>query len=69
MSLFYNIILTRYFLFYEPLGWKTDIAKFDTFDSLPKAAQVYITRIEELVGSKVRWIGTGPDRKDMIEKI
>ena len=39
-----------------------------TFEELPKQAQRYITRIEELVGCPVSWIGTGPGRHQMITK-
>merc|ERR1719201_705210 len=49
-------------------GWSTDIAKCQSFDQLPKEAQRYVLRIEQLLGVKVRWIGTGGDRIDMIER-
>lgn len=55
---------------YETLpGWKTDISKCTSFSSLPPTAQAYVTRLEELVGTKVRWIGVGADRRAMIEKL
>jgi len=53
---------------YETMpGWGVDIAHTRTFADLPPAAQNYVHRIEALVGVKVRWIGVGPDRRDMIE--
>jgi len=53
---------------YETMpGWGVDIAKARDFEDLPEAAQNYVRRIETLVGVKIRWIGVGPDRRDMIE--
>lgn len=54
---------------YETLpGWKCDISDAKTFDELPENAQRYITRIEELAGVPVSWIGTGPNRDAMVTK-
>lgn len=33
---------------------------------LPKQARAYVEFIEEFVGVRVGWIGTGPKREDMI---
>lgn len=49
-------------------GWKSDISKCRTFEELPPNAQVYIKRIEQLVGVPVSWIGVGPGRDDMATK-
>ena len=49
-------------------GWKTSIAHCRTFEELPKEAQVYINRIEELVKCPVSWIGVGVGREDMAVK-
>jgi len=49
-------------------GWNTDISHCTKFEELPKEAKAYILRIEELIGSKIRWIGVGADRKAMIDK-
>jgi adenylosuccinate synthase len=55
---------------YEVLpGWCCDISQIRKFEDLPKQAQEYVSKIESLVGVRVRWIGVGPDRKDMIEKL
>merc|ERR1740121_2878714 len=52
---------------YESLeGWKEDISKCRTFSQLPKAAQRYVKRMEELIGVPVSSVGVGPDRNDMI---
>jgi adenylosuccinate synthase len=54
---------------YETLpGWCCDISRTRKFEDLPQAAQYYITKVEKLVGVKVKWVGVGPDRKDMIER-
>lgn len=52
---------------YETLpGWKTDISAARTFDQLPKNAQAYVLRIQELVGVPVQWIGVGVARDAMV---
>lgn len=50
-------------------GWNTDISKCTKYEDLPKQARDYVERIEVLVGTKVRWIGVGVERKAMIEKL
>ncbi|EPE08552.1 adenylosuccinate synthetase [Ophiostoma piceae UAMH 11346] len=47
-------------------GWQTSTSGVREWDELPAAAQKYILFIEEFVGAKVKWIGTGQDREDMI---
>jgi adenylosuccinate synthase len=52
---------------YEELaGWDEDITGCRTFDSLPKAAQDYVNRIEELMGVPVIMVSVGPEREQMI---
>ncbi|KAH7470793.1 Adenylosuccinate synthetase [Phytophthora ramorum] len=54
---------------YEELdGWKEDISKCKTFEELPEAAQKYVLRVEELLGTHIKWIGVGPDRFDVITR-
>ena len=43
-----------------------DISKCKTYDELPDNAKKYIERIEELTSTKVKFIGTGAGRNDMI---
>lgn len=43
-------------------GWKADTSKCRTWSDLPPAAQKYVSRIEELVGVPVTWIGVGAGR-------
>ncbi|MFW7523410.1 adenylosuccinate synthase [Vibrio ostreicida] len=52
---------------YESMtGWVEDITDCRTFDSLPKAAQDYVTRIEELMGVPIAMVSVGPKREQMI---
>jgi adenylosuccinate synthase len=52
---------------YEELpGWKSDITHCRTFDELPKAAQDYITYIEDLADVPVAMIAVGPSREQTI---
>jgi adenylosuccinate synthase len=49
-------------------GWQTSTAKAKTFYDLPSKARAYIHFIEDFVGVPIKWIGTGPDREDMIKR-
>lgn len=52
---------------YETLpGWTEDISGVRAFEDLPAAAQNYVQRIEDYLGSPVEWIGVGPGRDAMI---
>ncbi|GLT88242.1 hypothetical protein SLE2022_062770 [Rubroshorea leprosula] len=54
---------------YEVLpGWKSDISSIRNYSDLPKAAQKYVQRVEELVGVPVHYIGVGPGRDALIFK-
>eukprot|EP00485_Elphidium_margaritaceum_P002274 CAMPEP_0202685432 /NCGR_PEP_ID=MMETSP1385-20130828/1185_1 /ASSEMBLY_ACC=CAM_ASM_000861 /TAXON_ID=933848 /ORGANISM="Elphidium margaritaceum" /LENGTH=477 /DNA_ID=CAMNT_0049339773 /DNA_START=28 /DNA_END=1461 /DNA_ORIENTATION=+ len=55
---------------YETLpGWNTSIAQCKTYQELPTNAKKYIETIERLTEIPVSWIGVGPDRHDMINKL
>ncbi len=43
-----------------------DLSGIKNRSDLPKNAQVYLNRIEEVVKVPIKFIGTGPDRNDMI---
>jgi len=43
-----------------------DLSKIKNRSDLPKNARVYLNRIEEVVNVPIKFIGTGPDRNDMI---
>jgi adenylosuccinate synthase len=52
---------------YEELpGWQTDITGCRSFEELPRAAQDYISYIEELAGVRASLIAVGPDRAQTI---
>ncbi|KAG5083419.1 hypothetical protein JHK82_053587 [Glycine max] len=54
---------------YEVLpGWKYDISSIRNYSDLPKAARLYVERIEELVGVPIHYIGIGPGRDALIYK-
>jgi len=59
--------LERVEVIYETLpGWKSSTTGAKTFDSLPENARKYVTFIQDFVQVKVKYIGTGPAREDMI---
>ncbi len=43
-------------------GWHCDITAARKLEDLPQAAQNYVTRLEELVGCKIKYISVGPER-------
>ena len=49
-------------------GWMCDISKVREWEQLPKAAQDYITFIEQAVGCPVTYISVGPERNSIIIK-
>jgi adenylosuccinate synthase len=52
---------------YEYLdGWTEDISAARSFEELPKNAQAYVRRIEELSGAPVSVIGVGPGREQNV---
>jgi adenylosuccinate synthase len=52
---------------YETLpGWQESTVGVETFGDLPKNAQKYLLRVEELVGVPIDMVSTGPDRLQTI---
>jgi len=49
-------------------GWKEDISNCRSFDDLPENCKNYVLRIENILGVPIRWIGTGPNRLDVIDR-
>lgn len=49
-------------------GWQTSIAECRTFSDLPPQAQAYVSRVEQLVGCPIDWVGVGVGREDMAIK-
>jgi adenylosuccinate synthase len=50
----------------EHAGWKESTVGVKSFEALPKNAQLYLKRLESLVGAPVDLISTGPDREETI---
>lgn len=55
-------------IYEEMPGWTEDITGARTFEELPKAAQDYVLRIEELGRCRVSAIGVGPGREATISR-
>ncbi|MDV2474388.1 adenylosuccinate synthase [Rhodococcus zopfii] len=53
-------------IYEEMPGWWEDISQCRTFEELPKNAQNYVLRLEELSGARVSCIGVGPGRDETI---
>jgi adenylosuccinate synthase len=54
---------------YEELpGWNDDITGAREFSDLPKEAQAYVDRLEELAGVPIRWVSVGPKRSQTLER-
>jgi adenylosuccinate synthase len=52
---------------YEYLdGWSEDISGCRTFSDLPSSTQVYVKRLEELIGTRISGIGVGPSREQVV---
>jgi adenylosuccinate synthase len=52
---------------YEDLpGWQASTAGITEWEKLPSEAQVYLKRVEALVGIPVAMVSTGPDRNETI---
>lgn len=47
-------------------GWEEDITQVKSFEALPKNAQAYLKKIEELTGIDVAIFSVGPDRNQTI---
>ena len=53
---------------YEELeGWHEEIDESQTFEDLPKQAQAYVRRMEELVGVPVSVVSVGPSREQSLQ--
>jgi len=47
-------------------GWKTDLRGVREYDKLPKEARNYVEYVEKALGTKIKYLSTGPRREDMI---
>lgn len=48
------------------LGWKSSTVGLRSWEQLPENAKKYVKFIEDFVGVRVKYIGTGPGRESMI---
>jgi adenylosuccinate synthase len=54
---------------YEELsGWHADITQTHRFADLPKEAQAYVDRLEELTQVPIRWVSVGPARDQTLDR-
>lgn len=53
-------------IFENHAGWSESTYGVKTWEGLPKAAQVYLKRIEALVGTSIDLVSTGPDRDETV---
>jgi adenylosuccinate synthase len=53
-------------VYIEVAGWRQSTRGLQEFGKLPKAAQAYVRKVEELVGVAVKYISTGPGREETI---
>ncbi|HWU20361.1 MAG TPA: adenylosuccinate synthetase, partial [Nocardioides sp.] len=52
---------------YEVLpGWTEDITGARSFEDLPKNAQAYVERVEELSNARISVVGVGPEREQAV---
>lgn len=47
-------------------GWQAETTGCQEWKDLPERAREYVIFIEQRIGIKVKWIGTGPRREDMV---
>ena len=53
-------------VFEEHKGWQAETANVRKFNDLPKQAQSYVERIEELLGCPIEMVSVGPEREQII---
>ncbi|KAG7442490.1 Adenylosuccinate synthetase [Guyanagaster necrorhizus] len=50
-------------------GWKTPITSATSYESLPENCKKYVEFIESFLNVPIEWIGVGPGRESMIQKV
>ena len=53
-------------IFEDHAGWSESTYGVKTWEGLPKNAQVYLKRMEQLVGVSIDLVSTGPDREETV---
>ncbi len=54
-------------IFEDLPGWKESIEHCRSWADLPGAAQAYVKRLEEAVGVRIRYVGVGPGRDEIVD--
>jgi adenylosuccinate synthase len=49
-------------------GWSEDVTHCRRWEELPATARSYVTRIEDLIGARIRYVSVGPAREQLIER-
>jgi adenylosuccinate synthase len=52
----------------ELQGWSEDISEVTDYRDLPKNAQAFVDRLEELSGVPIRWVSVGPARRQTLHR-
>jgi len=47
-------------------GWKSSTQGIRNYDELPQEAKVYLSELEDFIGTKISSISTSPERDDTI---
>lgn len=55
-------------IYEEMPGWRTDISHARVWDDLPKKAQNYVQRLEELIGAPITDISVGPEATETVTR-
>ncbi|CUM67130.1 uncharacterized protein PRCAT00004820001 [Priceomyces carsonii] len=50
-------------------GWEQDITKIKNYNDLPENAKKYLKFIEDFLHVPIQWVGVGPARDSMLEKL
>ena len=58
--------LNGYTPVYEKFEGNFDVSKATSYRELPEPAKIFLTRISDLVGVPIKFIGTGPSRENLI---
>ncbi|MET0092245.1 MAG: adenylosuccinate synthetase, partial [Sedimenticola sp.] len=53
-------------IYMEMPGWSESTVGIESYDDLPANAKAYLKKIEELTGTPIDVISTGPDRAETL---
>ncbi len=49
-------------------GWQSDTTQLRTYGDLPARLRVYLSELETMLASRVRYVGVGPEREQLIDR-